>query len=292
MNPADSRSRRDPSPIPVRAGIGLRDVHYREVIDTRPDIGCLEVHSENYFGDGGAPLYYLERARALYPLSLHGVGLSLGSADPLNRRHLAKLKSLIERFEPALVSDHLSWGSIGGTYLNDLLPLPYTEEALAHFSARVGEAQDLLGRELLIENPSSYLQYRHSTIPEAEFLAELARASGCGLLLDVNNVHVSATNHDFDARQYLRGIPVDKVREIHLAGFSVNRFEEGEILIDTHSTRVSADVWALYRDALTRLGPRPTLIEWDTEIPPLAVLLEEARQAERLLKEHHDTRAA
>jgi hypothetical protein len=202
------------------------------------------------------------------------------------------LKSLIERFEPALVSDHLSWGSIGGTYLNDLLPLPYTEEALAHFSARVGEAQDLLGRELLIENPSSYLQYRHSTIPEAEFLAELARASGCGLLLDVNNVHVSATNHDFDARQYLRGIPVDKVREIHLAGFSVNRFEEGEILIDTHSTRVSADVWALYRDALTRLGPRPTLIEWDTEIPPLAVLLEEARQAERLLKEHHDTRAA
>jgi len=276
---------RHAGPIPARAGIGLRAPHYRELLATRPPVGWLEVHSENYFGTGGPPLYYLERLRAHYPLSLHGVGLSLGSTDPLNRRHLRKLKTLIERFEPDLVSDHLSWSSIDGTYLNDLLPLPYTEESLTHFSARVGEAQDFLGRELLIENPSSYLQYRHSTIPEAEFLAELARASGCGLLLDVNNIYVSATNHGFDAHAYLEKIPVTAVKEMHLAGFSVNRYPDGEILIDTHSTRVAPQVWALYRAAVQRLGRVPTLIEWDTDIPPLDVLLDEARQADIILNE-------
>ncbi len=273
-----------PDPIPACAGIGLRAPHYRKLLAERPPLGWLEVHSENYFGDG-PPLHYLEQLRAHYPVSLHGVGLSLGSTDPLDRRHLRNLKTLIARVQPGLVSEHLSWSSAGGTYLNDLLPLPYTEEALALFVARVGEAQDFLGRELLIENPSSYLQYRHSTIPEAEFLAEIARASGCGLLLDVNNVYVSATNHGFDAKQYLRTIPAAAVKEIHLAGFSVNRYADGEILIDTHSARVAPPVWALYRAAVQRLGRTPTLIEWDTDIPALAVLLDEMRQADAVLNE-------
>ena len=275
------------NPIPARAGVGLRAPHYREVIETRPPVGWLEVHSENYFGDGGAPLYYLEQARRLYPLSLHGVGLSLGSADELNRGHLAKLKALIGRFEPALVSDHLSWSSIDGRYLNDLLPLPYTEEALAHIVRRINEAQEVLGRELLIENPSSYLQYAHSTIPEWEFLAETAARAGCGILLDVNNVYVSGRNHGFDPQRYLSAIPVDAVREIHLAGHTVNRYEDGEILIDSHSTRVCAEVWALYREAAQRFGHVPTLIEWDTDLPALAVLVEEARTADAIREEAH-----
>ena len=282
---------RHPDPIPARAGIGLRAPHYREMLETRPAAGWLEAHSENYFGDG-PPLYYLERLRGHYPLSLHGVGLSLGSTDPLDRRHLQKLKALIERFEPGLVSDHLSWSSVGGTYLNDLLPLPYTEESLALFSARVREAQDFLGRELLIENPSSYLQYRHSTIPEAEFLSELVRTSGCGLLLDVNNVYVSATNHGFDALRYLHAIPAAAVKEIHLAGFSVNRYEDGEILIDTHGARVAPQVWTLFSAALQRLGKVPTLIEWDSDIPGLAVLLDEMHHADTILNEEHRANVA
>ena len=185
------------APIPARAGIGLRAEHYREVVATRPAVGWFEVHSENYFGDGGAPHHYLEQVRRDYPLSLHGVGLSLGSADELNRTHLEKLKALIQRYEPGLVSDHLSWSSVDGRYLNDLLPLPYTGESLRHVAAHVSAAQDFLGREILIENPSSYLQYRHSDMGEAEFLAELSARSGCGILLDVNNIYVSASNHGF-----------------------------------------------------------------------------------------------
>jgi uncharacterized protein len=275
------------SPIPAKAGIGLRAEHYREVTDSLPPVGWLEVHSENYFGDGGAPLEYLERAREHYPISLHGVGLSIGSCDPLNRRHLEKLKSLIQRFEPGLVSDHLSWSSVDGSYLNDLLPLPYTEEALRHFAERVRQAQDYLGREILIENPSSYLQYTHSTIPEWDFLAEVARITGCGILLDINNIHVSATNHGYDAQQYLRAIPANKVREMHLAGFTVNRYPEGEILIDTHNAPVADEVWALYRQAVKRLGNLPTLIEWDTDLPPLSVLLNEARRADEIMEKAH-----
>ena len=275
------------SPIPARAGIGWRAAHYQELIETQPDIGWIEVHSENYFGAGGAPLHYLEQARALYPLSLHGVGLSLGSADPLNRDHLTKLKTLIDRFEPGLVSDHLSWSSIGGTYLNDLLPLPYTQESLQHFVTRVGEAQDFLKREILIENPSSYLTFQHSTIPEAQFLAEVAARSGCGILLDVNNIHVSASNHGFNAQQYLRALPADRVGEIHLAGFSVNHSAEGDILIDSHSTRVADAVWDLYRLTIGYVGARPTLIEWDTDVPALAALREEADKADRIRESVH-----
>lgn len=273
---------RPTAPIPARAGIGLRAEHYREVVATRPAVAWLEVHSENYFGEGGAPHYYLEQVRRDYPLSLHGVGLSLGSADALNRTHLGKLKALIQRYEPGLVSDHLSWSSVDGDYLNDLLPLPYLEETLCHVTERVMQTQEFLGREILIENPSSYLQYRHSDIGEAEFLAELSARSGCGILLDVNNIYVSASNHGFDAQAYLRTIPSARVREIHLAGHTVNRYPEGEMLIDTHNARVCDAVWALYRDALAHVGPVPTLIEWDTDLPALSVLLDEAHRAEAI----------
>jgi uncharacterized protein len=284
-----------PSPIPVEAGIGLRAPHYRELLERRPPIGWLEAHSENYFGEGGPPLHYLEQLRAFYPLSLHGVGLSLGSTDPLNMAHLNSLKALIARFEPGLVSEHLSWSSVGGRYLNDLLPLPYTEEALSHISQRIARVQDYLGRQILVENVSSYLQYEESRIPEWEFLTEVAECTGCGILLDVNNIYVSATNHGFDARTYLRAMPANLIQEIHLAGFSVNRFEDGEMLIDTHSRPVARDVWTLYREAVDLYGPLPTLIEWDADVPPLAVLLNEAAQAGRIMdryKERRDARVA
>lgn len=280
-------SRLGPGPVPARAGIGLRAEHYAAVLEDRPPVGWLEVHNENYFGAGGKPLDYLERIRAHYPLSLHGVGLSIGSTDPLDRRHLAKLKDLMRRFEPALVSEHLSWSSVGGRYLNDLLPLPYTEEALYHMIARVAQVQDALGRPILIENPSSYLQYVESAIPEWEFLAVLAERTGCGVLLDVNNIYVSARNHGFDASAYLRAIPRHLVREIHLAGFTVNRFDGGEILVDTHDRPVWPAVWALYRQAVQRFGQIPTLIEWDTDLPELAVLVDEARRADAILEERH-----
>ena len=282
-----TRTDRVASTIPVQAGIGLRAQHYHEVVETRPVTGWFEVHSENYLGDGGPPLHFLEQVRRDYPLSLHGVGLSLGSTDPLNLTHLQKLKSLITRFAPGLVSEHLCWSSVGGLYLNDLLPLPYTEEAVRHVSQRIIQTQDTLQREILIENVSSYLQYRHSTMPEQEFLAEVARRAGCGILLDINNIYVSAVNHDFDPLAYLRAIPVATVREMHLAGFAVNRHDDGEILIDHHGAPVAEPVWDLYREALRHFGPRPTLIEWDTDIPPLPVLLDEAHKADVLLERQH-----
>ena len=281
-----------PGLIPARAGIGLRADHYDAVLETQPPVGWLEVHSENYFGAGGKPLKVLEQVRADYPLSLHGVGLSVGSTDPLDQRHLTALKNLIRRFEPALVSEHLSWGSVDGRHFNDLLPLPYTEEALDHFSERVIAVQDFLGRQILIENPSSYLHYVESVIPEWEFLVEVARRSGCGVLLDVNNIYVSARNHGFDASAYLRAIPLALVQEIHLAGFVVNRFDDGEILIDTHSQPVCPAVWALYRQAVQRFGPVPTLIEWDTDLPTLATLVAEAQQADAIVLEERHAEAA
>lgn len=269
--------------IPARAGIGLRAPHYQALLDQKPAIGWLEAHAENYFGDGGQPLYYLERLREHYPLSLHGVGLSPGSTDPLNTTHLKKLKRVCDRFQPALVSEHLCWNAINGTHLNDLLPLPYTEEALAHVSERITQIQDHLGRQILIENLSSYLQFKHSTIPEWEFLNEVANGSGCGILLDVNNIYVNARNHDFNAHAYLNAVDTKHVQEIHLAGFD----EREQILIDTHGKRVDAAVWDLYRKTIDRFGPTPTLIEWDTDIPALSVLLDEARKAETILEAQH-----
>lgn len=267
-------------PDASHAGIGLRAPHYAEIARRKPRLSFLEVHSENFFGAGGAPLAWLERFRADYLLSLHGVGLSLGSTDPLDPLHLAKLRALAQRFEPALVSEHLCWGAAGGRHANDLLPLPYTEEALAHVVARIGEAQDRLGRRILVENVSSYLEFEDSTIPEWAFVAEVARASGCGLLLDVNNIHVNAVNHGFDARAYLEAIPAAVVGEIHLAGYE----DAGGVLIDTHGARVSPPVWSLYEAALERFGARPTLVEWDTDIPALDVLLGEAAAATALLE--------
>jgi hypothetical protein len=264
-------------------GIGLRAAHYREVLETLPGIGWFEVHSENYFGDGGQPLHYLERVRARYPVSLHGVGLSLGRADALDRTHLRLLGRLVERIAPTLVSEHLCWGSVPDRHLNDLLPLPYTEEALEVVCAHVDEAQEFLRRRILLENISSYLRFRHSTIPEWEFVAEVARRTGCGVLLDANNIYVSACNHGFDPRSYLNAIDPLSVGEIHLAGFE----RVGGLLVDTHGRRVAGEVWALYEQVVARVGPVPTLVEWDTDIPPLAVLLEEAATAQSILERRH-----
>ena len=285
-------AQRASTPVPARSGIGLRAPHYRDVIESRPDVGWLEVHSENYFGDGGAPLHYLERARELYPISLHGVGLSLGSTDPLNLEHLTRLKNLIARIEPGLVSEHLCWSSSDGRYLNDLLPLPYTEEALAHVATRIRQVQDFLGREILIENLSSYLEYTHSTIPEWEFVAAVAERADCGILFDVNNVYVSARNQRFDALTYLLALPAARIQEIHLAGHSVKKYDDGEILIDTHNARVAAPVWDLYCAATKHLGATPTLIEWDSDLPTLDVLIDEADIATRYLEQLHDAVAA
>ncbi len=268
-------------PVVRRAGIGWRAPHYRSLLEARPAVGFLEVHSENFFGAGGQPHHFLSRARRLYPLSLHGVGLSLGSADPLDRNHLESLRGLVRRYEPMFVSEHLCWGSIGGRHLNELLPLPCTEEALHHVSSRVDEVQEFLGRRILVENISSYVRFRHSTIPEPEFIAEISRRTGCGLLFDVNNVYVNAVNHGFDPAEYLDGLPAHAIEEIHLAGF-----DEGDAcLIDTHGRPVQDEVWALYRHAVARLGPVPSLVEWDTEIPDLGVLVAEARKADAMLKD-------
>jgi uncharacterized protein (UPF0276 family) len=278
--------------IPASAGIGLRSRHFAEIADNRPKVSWFEAHSENYFGKGGLPLFYLEQVRKDYPVSLHGVGLSLGSVDPMNQAHLQRLKVLIERIEPGLVSEHLSWSSFGGAYLNDLAPLPYTRESLAHLAARVEQAQSFLGRQILIENPSSYLAYRDSTYRESEFLAELSRRSGCGILLDINNAYVSCRNHSWNALTYLHDIPADKVCEMHLAGHAVNYPGGKRILIDTHDRNVSEEVWELYGIALRLTGPKPTLIEWDTDVPEFAVLQQEARKAETFLEEVRYERVA
>lgn len=273
-----------PDGVPACAGVGLRAPHYRAFLEEPPAVGWLEVHSENYFGAGGLHLAVLTRLREDYPVSLHGVGLSLGSTDPLSRVHLEKLKGLIERLEPGLVSEHLSWSSVDGRHLHDLLPLPYTEEALAHLVRRVEAVQAFLGRAILVENPSSYLRFRHSTLAEEAFLAELASRSGCGILLDVNNLYVSAANHGFDPLGYLQRLPAEAVQEIHLAGFE----RDGDVLIDTHGKAVYPEVWTLYWHALQRFGARPTLIEWDTDLPALSVLLAEAAKAQAILDKCHE----
>jgi uncharacterized protein (UPF0276 family) len=274
-----------PQPLPAEAGIGLRAQHHEAVLAERPAVGWFEAHSENYFAEGGAQAHFLGAVRDLYPISLHGVGLSLGSADPLDRVHLAALRRLVRDLEPALVSEHASWSSVDGVHFNDLLPLPWTEEALRHLVRRIGEVQDFLGRRILVENVSSYLQYRHSTLPEWEFMAALAVESGCGLLLDINNVYVSATNHDFDPLAYLRAIPACVVGEFHLAGHTRVRRAGREILIDTHGTPVCRAVWRLYEFAVRHFGEVPTLIEWDTNLPSLARLTAEARRADRIRSE-------
>lgn len=273
---------------PVLAGIGLRTPHYQAMLATRPPAGFLEVHSENFFGDGGQPLKYLGRFREEYPISTHGVGLSLGSTDPLDIDHLRKLKRLVDAIEPFLVSEHLCWVGVNGRFLNDLLPLPYTPESLEHVVRRIGELQDYLKRPVLVENVSSYLEFVESTIPEWEFVREVASRTGCRILLDVNNIYVNAVNHDFDAQTYLDRIAPGSVGEIHLAGFQ----DTGELLIDNHGAAVCDEVWRLYAYALQRFGNIPTLIEWDTDIPELSTLLGESEKASRLLARNHQGTAS
>jgi len=267
-----------------RAGIGLRAAHLRQIAEQRPPVGFLEVHAENYMGRG-PQIALLERLRADHALSIHGVGLSLGCADGLDERHLGRLADVVGRYQPDLVSEHLAWTGIGGAYLNDLLPLPYTEESLAVMVANIDRAQSALRRPLLIENPSLYLRFADSVIPEAEFLAALVERTGCGLLCDLNNVFVSAHNTGIDPDAWLERIPVAAVGEIHLAGHAVNDADGVVILIDDHGSRVRPAVWDLYARAMRRFGRRPTLIEWDTDVPALEVLLDEAARADRIAAE-------
>lgn len=267
----------------VTTGIGLRPEHYQEILSTRPEVSWLEVQVENYFGEGGKPLDHLEQLSQHYLLSFHGVGLSLGSVNSLNLNHLAQLKQLTTRFSPLFVSEHLSWSAIDAWYLNDLLPLPYTEEALAVVVEHVNQTQDYLQHPILIENISTYLQFNHSTLSEAEFLTAVVQKTGCGILFDVNNLYVNCVNHGWNAAEYVQSIPATSVQEIHLAGFTENHFANGSILIDTHSKPVAQAVWALYFDAIQYWGKKPTLIEWDKDLPAFSILLEEAAKAEEIL---------
>ena len=268
--------------IPKAAGIGLRSPHIAEMLSRRPSAGWLEVHAENYMG-GSAAVADLETLRGIYPLSVHGVGLSLGSASGLDRDHLERLRQVCARFEPDLVSEHLAWSVADGAYLNDLLPLRYDEAALAIVARNIEQMQDALKRQVLIENLSAYVAFAGSTMSEAEFLTELVNRCGCGLLLDVNNVYVSARNLDFDPSAFIAALPAGAIGEIHLAGHAVNELGDDTVLIDDHGSRVPPAVWALYAETIERVGARPTLIEWDTDVPPLDVLLGEAMWADMLV---------
>ncbi len=278
----------------LRAGAGLKPEHQRHILEARPDVGWFEIHAENYMGAGGPPHHFLERVRALYPLSVHGVGLSIGSAGGMAPGHLARLKAVVDRYQPFLVSEHLAWSTHDGIFMNDLLPLPYTEATLSLVTRHVDEAQTALGRRILIENPSTYLRFDGDDMPETDFLRALARRSGCGLLLDVNNVVVCAGNHGFDPRAYLDSFPHEHVGEIHLAGYAVLESDGEALYVDTHDRTVSAGVWSLFRDVIARRGANPTLIEWDSDVPAWADLQTEVRRAQSILQAAggHDARAA
>ncbi|HEX9802860.1 MAG TPA: DUF692 domain-containing protein [Gammaproteobacteria bacterium] len=277
-----------PSLPPLGYGLGLRRQHYKEVLATQPKVDWFEAISENYMDAGGSPRHYLEAVRERYPVVLHGVSLSIGSVDPLDRQYLQNLRRLIDDIEPAWVSDHLCWTGVDHTNLHDLLPLPYTEESLAHVSARVAQVQEFLGRRILLENVSSYVSYTVSQMSEWEFLAAVAERADCLILLDINNIYVSACNHGFDPLAYLEGVPPQRVQQFHLAGHSHN----GEHLIDTHDHPIIDPVWRLYAEALRRSGPVSTMIERDDNIPPLAELLAELEQARRIGREALQERVA
>jgi uncharacterized protein len=272
----------------ARVGVGLRPPHYAEVLESPPPVHLFEVISENFLGlgtgGGGRPLENLERVRAQHPVRLHGVSMNLGSVDPLSESYLTRLRALADRVDPECVSDHVCWTGEGGENLHDLLPLPFTEEALDHLTARVHHAQERLGRRLLLENPSSYVGFLHSTMPEWEFLGELARRTGAGLLIDVNNVFVTAHNHGFRPEWFLDGLPAAAVEQFHLSGHD----DSGPLRVDTHDREVSTEVWTLFRHAVHRFGPLPTIVEWDDRLPPLSTLLDEARHALAVLEEVSD----
>jgi uncharacterized protein (UPF0276 family) len=269
-------------------GVGLRHPHYREIASAAPrrDISWLEVHPENYFG-GGINFKFLEKIRADYPISFHGVGLSLGAAQPLDEQHLSQLKDLIMRIEPFQFSDHASWSASGNAHLNDLLPLAYSAENLDNLCRNIDMAQNFLGQTILIENPSTYMRFHGDDMPEWAFLNEAVRRTGCYLLLDINNVQVQANNHDFSAREYVESINFDAVREIHLAGYAEKTIEGQRVYIDTHGEAVHDNVWQLFDDVMAAHAPVKTLIEWDSDIPPLPTLLGESAKAQRIINNHH-----
>lgn len=263
-----------------KIGIGLRPPHYAQIVLKKPKIDWLEVHTEHFMIDGGPLLDLLFAIRESYPISFHGVGLSLGSVHGVSKNHLKRIKILVKRFEPVLLSDHLSWSNTGQAYLPDLLPIPYNEESLVMLAEHIDEAQNYLQRTLLIENPSSYLEYQTSNYSEAEFLAELVKRTGAQILLDVNNIYVSCFNHGWDPYQYIQAIPFEKVQEIHLAGHSAHVLnEKNSLLLDTHDRPVCDEVWELYRYAVNRIGHVPTLMEWDTDLPDLEILINEAKKS-------------
>lgn len=266
-------------------GLGLRSQHYQYILNEQPKIPWFEVLIDNYMGEGGQPLDYLSQIRDLYPVTFHGVGLSLGGTDPLNLNYLSKLKDLIDRFEPTLVSDHICWGSVAGVHGNDLFPMPYTSESVNHLVERIDLVQNFLKRRLLIENVSSYLSYQVDIMTEVEFLMEVVKKSDCDILCDVNNIYVSAVNHNFDPIPYIQALPPEKVKEMHLAGYE----DQGDYLLDTHGARVHPPVWDLFAVAVERFKNTPTLIEWDTEIPEFSVLVEEQEKAQSYFTQLQNT---
>jgi uncharacterized protein (UPF0276 family) len=264
------------------SGIGLRGCHYEDILELRPDIGWIEVHPENYFG-GGLPRHFLGKARELYPLSFHAVGLSLGSDQPVERDHLKQFKELIDIFEPFQISDHVSWSASGNAHLNDLLPLPYTSETLNRLCENIEQVQNYFGREILVENPSTYVSFNINEMSEYEFMNEIAKRTGCFMLLDVNNIYVQSKNHNFDAYNYINHIEKAFVKEIHLAGHTEREFEDGSILVDTHNRPVCDEVWKLFSHTIKTIGTTNTLIEWDGDIPELSVLVEESDKAQNII---------
>jgi uncharacterized protein (UPF0276 family) len=270
--------------IPARGGVGLKAEHYRTIVETLPDVGFFEVHAENYMGAGGPPHRYLSAIRERYPLSLHGVGLSIGADRPLDEDHLQRLKRLIERYRPGLFSEHLAWSSHDSSFLNDLLPVPYTAETLTRVIEHIDQVQNALRRQMLLENPSTYLAFAESTYSEIDFIAEVVRRTGCGLLLDVNNVYVASTNQEWDPIAYIEAYPLAHVQEIHIAGYTREADDKGRpLLIDTHNRPVEEIVWSLYAHAVTLIGPVPTLIEWDADVPDWPTLKREADRAEAIM---------
>jgi uncharacterized protein len=275
----------DYKPIPFSAGIGLRHPHFKEILYNKPDIGWLEIHPENFFGDGQG-LEYLEEISKIYPISFHCVGLSLGSYDSVSKEHLKKLRQLTNRFKPALISDHVSWSVSGNAHLNDLLPLPYNNESLGYISDNIKKTQEFLGRQILVENPTAYLRFKASTITEPDFLTSIVDNTGCKLLLDINNVYVNSQNHKFDPKKYIDLISANMIGEIHLAGHQRNKIDDSRsIIIDSHNNKVCDAVWQLYDYCIKRNGKFPTLIEWDDDIPDLRVLISEHDKANQHMKQ-------
>ena len=284
-SPAGSAAAPGRASLPTRCGLGLKPEHFRSILETPPDLGFFEIHAENYMVEGGPLHHYLGQIRRSYPLSIHGVGLSIGGEGGLDAAHLNRLAALIDRYAPECFSEHLAWSAHGGVFLDDLLPLPYDRDSLNRVCAHIDQVQTRLGRRMLIENPATYVEFAASTFGEAEFIGEVVARTGCGLLLDVNNAYVSCVNHGRDPLAFIEALPLSATGQIHLAGFARDVDAAGDpLLIDTHGTPVDLAVWALYRRVLERVGPMPTLIERDNDIPPLPVLFAEVRRAEGLLQ--------